>query len=557
MLVMSRRSRIARLGAITLVGGLLAFYFGAAVALAWGAVNLLCEGWLFYLETSFKPTGNLRIIRLRRILPPAFFSLIWSVMAMLSAYHGPVAMKFAALMILFGIIVEGVRYAMISPAGMLALTVWPFAALAALPMVAPNFTAWERAAALIILLGLIGYVTDAVRSIRATTKALEEAQAEALEASRAKSAFVAMMSHELRTPMNGVLGLAHALRGTQLDRRQTEYLEMIEQSGHGLMTILNDVLDLSKIEAGKLDLELAPLDIRKLALQARAVWGETARLKGVDLILEIDPATPAWLSGDAARIRQIFMNLVSNALKFTDTGRIVMRVVPSDDGVVLSVADTGVGMTEEQVARLFTPFGQGDRTIARRFGGTGLGLTICRQLAEMMGGDVSVETVAGKGSTFVVRLCMMRTDAPEAARGQEVMLDLEGMRVLVVDDNAINQRVAQAILEAAGVSVATVGDGHTALARLRIEDFDVVLMDVHMPVMDGVEAVRRIRAGEGGRADTPVVALTADAMVGDAERLLAQGFDDAHPKPIQPAGLLATVAGLRRPTPPAPILRRA
>jgi CheY-like chemotaxis protein len=248
-------------------------------------------------------------------------------------------------------------------------------------------------------------------------------------------------------------------------------------------------------------------------------------------------------------VRQILLNLVSNALKFTDAGQVAVRVAPAHDGhggLMLAVSDTGSGMTDEQRLRLFVPFAQGDRSTARRFGGTGLGLAICRQLAEMMDGDVTVESVLGAGSTFTVRLAIPAAIAANDETDDAPSLNLDGARVLVVDDNLINQTVARAILEAAGAAVATVGDGYQALARLRVEDFDVVLMDVHMPVMDGVEAVRRIRAGEGGRVDLPVVALTADAMVGDAERLLAQGFDDAHPKPIQPAGLLAAVARLRR-----------
>lgn len=545
MLVMCQRSRFPRLAAIALVGGLLAFYFGWRAVLAWTLANLVCEGWVFHLERTFEPTWDKRKIRFLRVGPPLAFALVWSAMAGLGALNGPMAMKFAGLLILFGMIVEGVRYAMVSPAAMLSLITLPFATMAALPVLAPKFSAGDRLITLAILAGLVGYVVDAVRRMRVSARALERAQVEALDASRAKSVFLAMMSHELRTPMNGVLGLAHALRATGLDARQAQYLDMIEQSGHGLMTILNDVLDLSKVEAGKLELETAPFDIRKSAAQLVLVWSETARLKGVELALEIDPDTPARLAGDDARVRQILRNLVSNALKFTETGRVVVRIAPVDGGVELAVSDTGVGMTPEQQARLFTPFSQGDRTIARRFGGTGLGLAICLRLTEMMGGEIGVKSVLGQGSTFMVRLALPVVEARRAAPDDTARLDLAGGRVLVVDDNVVNQTVARAILEAAGASVATAGDGHTALARLRIEDFDVVLMDVHMPGMDGVEAVRRIRAGEGGRVDLPVVALTADAMAGDAERLLAQGFDDAHAKPIQPAGLLATVAGLR------------
>ncbi len=550
-LIMSRRSRVARVLITVLVGGLVAFHFGAKPALAWGGVNLVLEGWLVYLQMTFKPRAEGRTNPFVRLGPPAAFTLAWSVMAGLSAVHGPMAMKFAALVILFGLIVEGLKYATVSRSAMLSILPGPFLALILVPMLGPKFTVLDKAVALVVLAGLAGYAIDAVRLMRGAARALERAQAEALEASRAKSAFLAMMSHELRTPMNGVLGLAHALRGTALDPRQAEYLEMIEQSSHGLMTILNDILDLSKIEAGKLELEVAPFDIRKLAAQIRLVWSETARLKGLELVLDIDPDTPAWLSGDAARVRQILMNLVSNALKFTEAGRVTVRIAPAaddaGDGIVVAVSDTGIGLSDEQRARLFTPFAQGDRTIARRFGGTGLGLAICRQLVEMMDGEIGVESVADQGSTFAAHLPLPAARALSDFSGPVAALDLAGARVLVVDDNVVNQTVARAILEAVGVSVATVGDGYAALARLRVEDFDVVLMDVHMPEMDGVEAVRRIRAGEGGRVDLPVVALTADAMVGDAERLLAQGFDDAHPKPIQPAGLLATVAGLRTP----------
>ena len=542
---MSKRSRIARLTVTALVGGLLAFNFGPKPMLVWAAVNIVLEGWLVYLQLTFKPRETGRTSLFTRLGPPAAFTLAWSVMAGWSALHGPMSMKFAAVIILFGLMVEGLKYATVSWAAMLAILPGPVIALIATPLMSPKFTVWDKAVALVAMAGLLGYAFDAVRLMRSSAKALEKAEAEALEASRAKSTFLAMMSHELRTPMNGVLGLAHALRGTTLDREQSGYLEMIEQSGHGLMTILNDILDLSKVEAGKLELEAAAFDIRKSDAQIVLVWAETARLKGVDLRLEVDPATPAWLVGDDTRVRQILRNLVSNALKFTDVGHVAIRIAPTADGVVMTVSDTGVGMTPEQGARLFTPFAQGDRSTARRFGGTGLGLAICRQMAELMDGEIGVESVPGQGSTFTVRLTMSTAAAPDDAVDAEPDLDLAGARVLVVDDNAVNQMVARAILEAVGVSVATASDGHTALARLRVEDFDVVLMDVHMPVMDGVEAVRRIRAGEGGRVDLPVVALTADAMIGDAERLLSQGFDDAHPKPIQPAGLLATVAALR------------
>jgi CheY-like chemotaxis protein/anti-sigma regulatory factor (Ser/Thr protein kinase) len=322
------------------------------------------------------------------------------------------------------------------------------------------------------------------------------------------------------------------------------------------MTILNDILDLSKIEAGKLELDVAPFDLRDLVDHVGVMWSETAREKGLALNLEIDPSTPDWVLGDVARVRQILLNLISNAVKFTDHGGVTVRVASVAGRIVLSVSDTGVGMTAEQRARLFSPFTQGDRSIARRFGGTGLGLTICRHLADLMGGEVAVESAPGEGSTFTVALPLPAAENPTPSAPEESDgLDFAGVRVLVVDDNTVNQLVARAVLEAAGVSVLTADDGQAALDRLNAEPFDLILMDVHMPVMDGIEAVRRIRAGEAGRADMPIVALTADAMVGDAERLMAQGFDDAHPKPIRPGELLMAVARLTLLASPAPVAR--
>jgi two-component system, sensor histidine kinase len=544
-LEMGRRGTAVRLSMTALVATLIAYRFGPYALLAWIVVSAALEGLMILLKVQFRPASERRFPLIRRLGVGALFSTAWSIVACLFWTHGSPGLKFAALILMFGLLIEGLKHAAVSRTMLLALAPPPFAALIFAAATSQNWKAWEYLIVGVVIVGVFGFTLDAVRLLRANAQALEQAQAEAQEASRSKSAFLAMMSHELRTPMNGVLGLAHALGETRLDARQAEYVDMIIQSGDSLMTILNDILDLSKIEAGRLDLEIAPFDIRALANQTRLLWSETARSKQIALALEIDPATPAWLIGDAARVRQILLNLVSNALKFTEAGRVVIRIAPEGGEIVLSVSDTGVGLSAEQRARLFAPFVQGDRSIARRFGGTGLGLAICRHLAELMGGAIGVESELGVGSTFTVRLALAATNAPSAGEREPARAPgLAGLRVLVVDDNTVNQVVARAVLEAAGIEVAAVGDGRAALARLGAEPFDMVLMDVHMPVMDGVEAVRRIRAGEGGRVDMPVVALTADAMVGDAERLMAQGFDDAHPKPIAPAGLLATVARL-------------
>uniref|UniRef100_B0T891 histidine kinase n=1 Tax=Caulobacter sp. (strain K31) TaxID=366602 RepID=B0T891_CAUSK len=550
-LTMSRRSRTIRLLMMVLVGGLLAFNFGWKATLAWAAVNLVLESWLAVLNAWFKPREDGRTSLAVRLCPGAAFSATWSVMAALCWIHGSPPMKFAALIILFGLLIEGLKYASLSQTAMLALIPPPLIALVVAPVMFGGFSGLGRVMAVITLAGLAAYVLDAMRLVRASALALEKAQIEAQEANRAKSAFLAMMSHELRTPMNGVLGMAHALGSTQLDARQADYVETIVQSGDGLMAILNDILDLSKIEARKLEFEITPFDIRALGRQLQRVWSETARRKGLSLTLDVAPETPQWLAGDPARVRQILLNLVSNALKFTEEGRVALRIAPhAAGGVEITVSDTGAGMSPEQQAKLFTPFVQGDASIARRFGGTGLGLSICRELAEMMGGRVTADSRPGEGSTFTVVLALATAQAPTPEAAPAARPDLAGTRVLVVDDNVANQAVARAVLEAAGVLVGTANDGRQALARLRVEDFDLVLMDVHMPVMDGIEALRRVRGGEGGRADVPVMALTADAMSGEAERLVGLGFDDAQPKPIQPAGLLRAIA--RRRAPPHP-----
>ena len=550
-LTMSRRSRGVRLLMMALVGGLLAFNFGWKATLAWAGVNLALEGWLTLLNAWFKPREDGRTSLAVRLCPGAAFSTTWSAMAALCWIHGSPPMKFAALIILFGLLIEGLKYASVSQTAMLALIPPPLIALVVAPVMFGGFSGLGQVMAVITLAGLAAYVLDAMRLVRASALALEKAQIEAQEANRAKSAFLAMMSHELRTPMNGVLGMAHALGSTQLDARQADYVETIVQSGDGLMAILNDILDLSKIEARKLELEIAPFDIRALGRQLQRVWRETARRKGLDLTLEVAPETPRWLTGDPARVRQILLNLVSNALKFTEEGRVELRIGPhAAGGVEITVSDTGSGMTPEQQAKLFMPFVQGDATIARRFGGTGLGLSICRELAGMMGGRIKVDSRPGEGSTFTVVLALATAQAPTPEAAPTPAPDLAGTRVLVVDDNAANQAVARAVLETAGVLVVTASDGREALARLRAEDFDLVLMDVHMPVMDGIEALRRVRGGEGGRIDVPVLALTADAMSGEAERLVGLGFDDAQPKPIQPAGLLRAIARRRAPPPP-------
>jgi signal transduction histidine kinase/ActR/RegA family two-component response regulator len=382
------------------------------------------------------------------------------------------------------------------------------------------------------------------RQVEDRTAQLSEQTALAVAANAAKSKFLAMMSHELRTPMNGVLGMAQALKLSPLNADQMGQVEMILRSGDSLMTILNDILDVSKIEAGKLELEVAAFDLIEVGQSVHGLWSHVATEKGLALTFEVDPETPRWVSGDPTRVRQIILNLVSNAVKFTQVGRVTIRMAPHDTGVRIEVSDTGIGMTPEQQRRLFQSFTQADASTTRRFGGTGLGLSICKQLSEAMGGDVSMVSAVGHGSTFTVRLPLSVAEPPETKPESDDTLDqppLAGLRILVVDDNPINLAVARAILEAVGADIATAADGLDALEFLRSGDYDIVLMDLQMPRMDGTEAVNQIRAGTAGPMNIPVIALTADVIGGSNETLLKLGFDAVESKPIDARELINTI----------------
>ena len=471
-------------------------------------------------------------------------SVAWCSLAALYWSIDKEAFRLAAMAILAGMMVHAQGFSFRSPAALAALGALPATLWFVLPV---GFGGYEGAPLITLTIGLamlLAYVAASARANIRSAKALAEARRHAEAANDAKSAFLAMVSHELRTPLNGVLGMARALQRTGLDPRQQGYVETMLRSGDGLVAMLNDVLDISKIEAGRLDLESTAFDIRSVAEQAVELWAEAATARRLSLVAEIDPSTPAFVVGDETRVRQVLANLISNALKFTERGSVRLRVAPAQrdasGGVELTVTDTGIGMSPDQVAAIFRPFAQAEATTARRYGGTGLGLSICRQLAEIMGGEIGVESALGGGSTFTVWLPL-----PAAQAGAEVAAEttetLPPLRILVADDSPVNQAVARAILEAAGAVVETAGDGAQALERLASEHFDVVLMDLRMPVMDGAEAVGRIRNGEARRPDTPVIALSADALPAEAARLQALGFDGLQPKPIQPAALIGAI----------------
>ncbi len=394
------------------------------------------------------------------------------------------------------------------------------------------------------LVGALQNITARKQAETAMVEAVKQAEA----ANVAKSAFLATMSHEIRTPLNGVLGMAQAMAADNLDPVQRERLDVIRQSGESLLAILNDILDLSKIEAGKLNLEEIEFDLGEIALGAHAAFTTLANKKGVSFDLNMDEAAGVY-RGDPTRLRQILYNLVSNALKFTDTGEIRVKMTRVPNGLSLTVSDTGIGMSPDVVSNLFTKFGQADASTTRKYGGTGLGLAICRQLSEMMGGEILVTSTPGAGSTFTVLLPMVWISGPVAAAAHTMQEtdedDGEGveLRVLAAEDNPINQLVLKTLLHQAGIDPVVVNNGAEALAAWKAGAFDLILMDVQMPVMDGPSATRAIRKAEAetGRSPIPIIALTANAMSHQIAEYLASGMDGHVAKPIEAAKLFAVL----------------
>ena len=389
---------------------------------------------------------------------------------------------------------------------------------------------------------------------KAAERALVQAKEEAESATHAKSAFLATMSHEIRTPLNGVLGMAQAMAMGDLAEQQRARLDVIRQSGESLLAILNDVLDLSKIEAGKLELEQAEFDIDETVSSALAAFAATAQAKGLAFTLKVRPSARGVYRGDSVRVRQILYNLVSNALKFTERGGVAVSVALRKGGLRLTVTDSGIGVATDKLASLFQKFEQADASTTRRYGGTGLGLAICRDLAQLMGGTISAKSAPGEGATFTVDLPIERLgDAPEKPVRQAVepTAQAEGvaLRVLAAEDNAMNQLVLQTLLGQVGVEPVMVGNGREAVEAWAREPWDLILMDVQMPEMDGPTATGVIRARESaeGRPRTPIVALTANAMAHQVSEYLQSGMDDFVAKPIEAGRLYAVIeAALER-----------
>jgi signal transduction histidine kinase/CheY-like chemotaxis protein len=389
------------------------------------------------------------------------------------------------------------------------------------------------------------------RALVDLTAHLREARQQAEAASEAKSVFLANMSHEIRTPFHGLLGMLSLLRDTGLNARQVDYLRTATESADHLLTILNDVLDMSLLESGRLMLTEEPVDLRDLLREVESLMRPQAQLKSLALHIDADPGVPEKVRADRTRVKQILFNLLNNAVKFSDRGVVVLdlRCASADDGseqLEFVVTDTGIGMDQATLERLFQRFSQGDESRSRRHGGTGLGLEISRSLARLMGGDVTAKSVPGEGSSFSFRIPLRavatapRPPLPLPTAADPALAGLASLRVLVAEDHPVNRQYMAALLEGMGHRPFFAGNGLEAVQAIREQRFDIVLMDLHMPLLDGVGATLSIRAlPDGVAATVPIIALTADAFVQTRERCLMAGMNDFLAKPVSPERLSA------------------
>lgn len=415
-------------------------------------------------------------------------------------------------------------------------------------------------------LGAMGFVQRidvANRELEEAIDQMRAAKEQAERASRAKSDFVSRMSHELRTPLNAIIGFADLLEAEPLSPSHKGYVKLINDSGRHLMELINAVLDHAKIEAGGLTLEEIPFDFHAAIEAVKTIVSDRATAKGLGFEAQVSPQLPRFVIGDPTRLRQILINLLVNAVKFTERGSIELRIAPEEGRIHFSVRDTGIGMDEQAIARLFRPFSQADDSVTRKYGGTGLGLMISKELVEAMGGSIEVESAPGVGTVFWFWLPLQAADALDAHSVPERVQtgSISGLvpgKVLIVDDNRVNLQLAGAMLDRLGLVHETAESGADALSRLTSADFALVLMDMEMPEMDGITATQRLRAREAEqgserkKAHLPVIAMTANALQEDRDRCFAAGMDGYIAKPVSLATLQNEIRRLFGAVPAAP-----
>jgi signal transduction histidine kinase/CheY-like chemotaxis protein len=553
--VIARRDNLPlRIFATVMIALTLHLFVGMGWAWIWaglyGTVQVL-EQWLIRGVTA--PGARPAVWRRRLMaLTPVVTSTIFGFLALpLFASHERFAPTLGGLLLAGALLNVIVVNASLRSATILAaaphvfyLLIAPLVARAANPHAPLANGLWLGAVLLIISVAVASRTLAAALNAEAAARdEAERRRHEAEEAVAAKSAFVAMISHELRTPISAILAGAARLHADAPDAASRTHAQLIGDAGGMMRTLLNDLLDLSRLDAGRMAVEQSPYDLRKTVADTLRLWRPDAQKKGLRLRVEGAARLPRWVTGDSLRLRQVLNNLLSNAIKFTPQGAITVRLAVRDSGGGLrleaTVADTGPGISEAHLARLFTPFDQLGSDVVRRHGGSGLGLVISRELARLMGGDLTVTSQPGRGACFRLEI-LAEAATPEDPGPGSVAID--GARVLAVDDHMVNRRALELVLQSFGIQPTLVESAERALELLKSELFDVMLMDVYMPGMDGREATRQLRAGDGPNRDIPVIAVTASATPKDWEACRAAGMNAHVAKPIDPGQLHAALS---------------
>ncbi|MEO8113287.1 MAG: ATP-binding protein [Phenylobacterium sp.] len=548
----SRRLAPTRLIAGVVVVALLGLGGDWPIAAAWGLSLAGFEAWMWICSNQLARGETLtRAARLNYMFSAVASASVWLTLSLLfwnAPEHGS---QFLALLIWASLLVNAISFAFRSSLALMMFSIPVFGMMILTPLIAPRFETPRQMMVDfgVVLFALYAAVTArrgvvAARALAEASAAVERERHAAESANEAKSAFLATMSHEIRTPLNGVIGMAQAMARDDLPRMQRERLAVIRQGGETLLSLLNDLLDLSRIEAGRLELEEGVVDLGEIARNVQAVFAPLAGDKDVYLVVDLAPEVGGPWRGDPARVRQIVYNLVSNAVKFTATGTVQIRATLEEGALQIAVSDTGPGIAPDRLPVLFEKFTQADASTTRRYGGSGLGLAICRELAELMGGEVTVSSTLEVGSTFILSLPAVRGQAlPEVETAPAAHAERSGLRLLAAEDNPMNREVLRTLLDQLGVAVELVADGAQAVEASALQAYDLILMDVQMPVMDGPTAVRAIRTRERiTRARRiPILALTANAMDHQVAEYRDAGMDGVVTKPIQVELLVAAI----------------
>lgn len=530
----------ARLIVGAVAAGVTAFSIDPRVGLVWLAAAASAEAWTWRATRPQRQRQPL-VLSERRIYIASlvWMNMVWCSLAIVVWRRG-LDYRLAAVVLLAAQMLHAQTFTNRSWTVFAIVGGFPAATLLGLVGLDTQVSARAHVLDVVAATGMLTYMLRAAQVDARQRNGLDASRREAEAANAAKSHYLAMMSHELRTPLSGVLGVARSLGDAHLDEDHQRRVETMVGAGEAMLRMLNEMLDLSKAEAGKLELDEQPLDLQRKLDNVLSLWRSVGEAKGLTLTGALAPDVDRWQIGDPGRLTQILNNLVGNAVKFTERGEVRVAIALSGDRLRFTVSDTGIGLTADQAARLFQPYVQAESSTARRFGGTGLGLSICRTLVEAMGGTISATGRVGIGSTFTVHLPNRPTEPPAAieTRGVAATWLLKGRRILIVDDHPVNCTLVKLTLEPFEVEVITADGGAAALTVLEATEVDAILLDVHMPNLSGPETLRRIRTKGLVSTETPILALTGDVRPEQIALRLEDGFVAVLPKPFHPDQLL-------------------